>query len=135
MSATQTPKEKFEAVFPSIVDELESVLKQTKISSDAIEWYKKSLVYNSVGGKANRGLSVIDTYRLLKGKTLEQLSEQEYKRAAILGWCVELVCFVFFISYFFFSTFSHSKCLISCCIFEFTNKNLFHIAPSLLPCC
>lgn len=88
---TQTPKEKFEAVFPSIVEELESSLKLTKIAPEAIEWYKKSLVYNSVGGKANRGLSVIDTYRLLKGKSLDELSETEYKRAAILGWCVELV--------------------------------------------
>lgn len=51
----------------------------------------QSLVYNSVGGKANRGLSVIDTYRLLKGKSLEELTEEEYKNAAILGWCVELL--------------------------------------------
>lgn len=48
-------------------------------------------MYNSVGGKANRGLSVIDTYRLLKGKSLDELSEGEYKRAALLGWCVELL--------------------------------------------
>lgn len=91
MSA-QTPKEKFEAVFPSIVEELEKTLEKTNISPEATEWYKKSLVYNSVGGKANRGLSVIDTYRILKGKSLEELSDDEYKRAAILGWCVELVC-------------------------------------------
>lgn len=49
------------------------------------------MVYNSVGGKANRGLSVIDTYRLLKGKSLDELSEEEYKQAALLGWCVELL--------------------------------------------
>lgn len=51
----------------------------------------QSLVYNSVGGKANRGLSVIDTYRLLKGKSLDELSDEEYKKAALLGWCVELL--------------------------------------------
>lgn len=49
------------------------------------------MVYNSVGGKANRGLSVIDTYRLLKGKTLDELTDDEYKHAAILGWAVELL--------------------------------------------
>ncbi|KAF5103557.1 hypothetical protein D0Z03_000167 [Geotrichum reessii] len=76
-----TPKEKFEAQFPSIVEELENVLKATKIAPEAIEWYKK----------ANRGLSVIDTYRLLKNKSLEELSEEEYKKAALLGWCVELL--------------------------------------------
>lgn len=36
-----TPKEKFEAQFPSIVDELQSVLEATKIAPEAIEWYKK----------------------------------------------------------------------------------------------
>lgn len=36
-----TPKDKFEAEFPSIVEELENVLKATKIAPEAIEWYKK----------------------------------------------------------------------------------------------
>lgn len=36
-----TPKEKFEAQFPSILDELVAVLKATKIAPEAIEWYKK----------------------------------------------------------------------------------------------
>lgn len=36
-----TPKDKFEAQFPSIVEELEAVLTSTKIAPEAIEWYKK----------------------------------------------------------------------------------------------
>jgi len=34
-------------------------------------------------------MSVIDTYAVLVGK--QELSETEYLRAAILGWCTELV--------------------------------------------
>jgi hypothetical protein len=39
-------------------------------------------------GKLNRGMSVVDTVEILKGRELE---EGEYEKAAILGWCVELV--------------------------------------------
>jgi farnesyl diphosphate synthase len=33
-------------------------------------------------------MSVVDTVEILKGR---QLSEDEYFKAAVLGWCVELV--------------------------------------------
>ena len=33
-------------------------------------------------------MSVVDTVEILKGSAL---SEEEYKKAAILGWCIELV--------------------------------------------
>jgi hypothetical protein len=36
----------------------------------------------------NRGLSVVDTYRILVGK---ELSEAVYLKVSILGWAVELV--------------------------------------------
>ncbi|KAH9322322.1 hypothetical protein KI387_016961, partial [Taxus chinensis] len=45
------------------------------------------LDYNVPGGKLNRGLSVIDSYRLLKnGKVL---SEGEVFLGCVLGWCIE----------------------------------------------
>ncbi|KAL6520438.1 glycerol channel [Orobanche hederae] len=45
------------------------------------------LDYNVPGGKLNRGLSVIDSYKLLKeGKGL---TEDEVFLASALGWCVE----------------------------------------------
>jgi farnesyl diphosphate synthase len=83
-------KQKFDSLFPSIAKELTDLVKSTGISEDAIAWFEKTLYYNCVGGKANRGISVVDTYRILTNKT--ELTEEEYKRAAILGWCVELVC-------------------------------------------
>ncbi|CEQ41641.1 SPOSA6832_03378, partial [Sporobolomyces salmonicolor] len=39
-------------------------------------------------GKLNRGISVVDTVEILKGSAL---TPDEYKKAAILGWCIELL--------------------------------------------
>lgn len=44
--------------------------------------------HNVPGGKLNRGLSVVDSLEILKN---HQLSEDEYFKAALLGWCIELV--------------------------------------------
>jgi farnesyl diphosphate synthase len=46
--------------------------------------------YNVPGGKLNRGLSVVDSATILKGR---ELTESEYFQAAVLGWAVEWVCF------------------------------------------
>ena len=45
--------------------------------------------YNVPGGKLNRGLSVVDSVAILKGR---ELTESEYFKAAVLGWAVEWVC-------------------------------------------
>ncbi|EOY29022.1 Farnesyl diphosphate synthase 1 isoform 3, partial [Theobroma cacao] len=51
------------------------------------QWVDRMLDYNVPGGKLNRGLSVIDSYRLLKeGK---ELTENEIFLASALGWCIE----------------------------------------------
>lgn len=42
-----------------------------------------------LAGKLNRGLSVVDTAEIIKGS---DLTDDEYFKAAILGWSVELVC-------------------------------------------
>ncbi|PWA25058.1 fanesyl diphosphate synthase 3 [Artemisia annua] len=44
------------------------------------------LDYNVPGGKLNRGLSVVDSYKLLKE---EELTEDEVFLACTLGWCIE----------------------------------------------
>ena len=48
----------------------------------------QNLDYNVPGGKLNRGISVVDTVEILKGRAL---TDEEYFKAALLGWCVELV--------------------------------------------
>jgi hypothetical protein len=47
--------------------------------------------YNVPGGKLNRGLSVVDSVAILKGR---ELTESEYFKAAILGWSVDCVKWV-----------------------------------------
>ncbi|KAK6352519.1 Farnesyl pyrophosphate synthetase [Orbilia blumenaviensis] len=85
----KTTLKEFEAVFPLLVDEIMGVLEGYKIPSEAAAWYRKVLEHNSVGGKCNRGMSVVDTYSVLTNK--DKLSDEEYLRSAILGWCTELL--------------------------------------------
>lgn len=99
-------KSRFIQVFNSIRDELVEHFDQCGMPKEAQEWYKKvsifqacisckyemngsqNLDYNVPGGKLNRGISVTDSVEILKGTPLD---DEEYRKAAILGWCVELV--------------------------------------------
>ncbi|CAN7079253.1 unnamed protein product [Brassica oleracea var. botrytis] len=50
-------------------------------------WVERMLDYNVPGGKLNRGLSVVDSFKLLKeGKDLK---EEEIFLSCALGWCIE----------------------------------------------
>ncbi|KAK6133172.1 hypothetical protein DH2020_033062 [Rehmannia glutinosa] len=73
-----------------------SVLKSELLNDPAFEWTDDSrqwvdrmLDYNVPGGKLNRGLSVIDSYKLLKEGN--DLIEDEVFLASALGWCIEWV--------------------------------------------
>lgn len=55
----------------------------------------QNLRTNAVGGKCNRGMSVPDSVSLLLGKAL---SEDEYFKAATLGWLTELLQAFFLVS-------------------------------------
>lgn len=88
-SEKQIARSKFENVFGKISTECLDYLTKNGMPNEAIEWFKSNLNYNVPGGKLNRGMSVVDTYQILKNDTL---SDEEYERAAILGWCIELVC-------------------------------------------
>jgi len=88
-------RQKFEDVFPAIRQELLDYLAANGMPKDAIEWYGRNLDYNVPGGKLNRGISVVDTVEILKGRTL---TDDEYFRAALLGWCVELLQAFFLVS-------------------------------------
>ncbi|CAH8388136.1 unnamed protein product [Eruca vesicaria subsp. sativa] len=50
-------------------------------------WVEKMLDYNVPGGKLNRGLSVVDSFKLLKEG--EDLNEEEVFLSCALGWCIE----------------------------------------------
>ena len=53
--------------------------------------FAQNLNYNVPGGKLTRGISVVDSFQVLKGTNL---TEGEYEKAAILGWCTELVSLI-----------------------------------------
>ncbi|KAK6463994.1 isoprenoid synthase domain-containing protein [Scheffersomyces coipomensis] len=84
-------RQKFIGVFDQMVEELKEILISYKMPQTAIDWFVRNLDYNTPGGKLNRGLSVVDTYLILNKKTIEDLSEAEYKKVAILGWAIELL--------------------------------------------
>nr|AFR13038.1 farnesyl-diphosphate synthase [Wolfiporia cocos] len=94
-SAKVQKRQKFEAVFPVLRDELVAHLAAQGMPEDAKEWYTKNLDYNVPGGKLNRGLAVVDTVEILKGRSL---TDEEYFKAALLGWCVEFLQAFFLVS-------------------------------------
>ncbi|GAA5828829.1 hypothetical protein JCM3766R1_003833 [Sporobolomyces carnicolor] len=81
-------REQFLSIWPSLSDELVEYAKGEKMPKDAVEWFKRNLDHNTPGGKLNRGISVVDTVEIIKGS---KLTEEEYRKAAILGWCIELL--------------------------------------------
>ncbi|WOO82492.1 Farnesyl pyrophosphate synthase [Vanrija pseudolonga] len=95
MSDKAAKRARFEGVFDKIADELIDYLKQNGMPEEAVAWYKANLYHNVPGGKLNRGLSVVDTLEILKGKAL---TDDEYFNAALLGWCVELLQGFFLVS-------------------------------------
>ncbi|KAK4420858.1 Farnesyl pyrophosphate synthase [Sesamum alatum] len=65
-----------------------------EFADDSRQWVERMLDYNVLGGKLNRGLSVVDSYKLLKqGK---ELTDDEMFLACSLGWCIEWLqaCFL-----------------------------------------
>ncbi|KAK2460024.1 hypothetical protein APHAL10511_007947 [Amanita phalloides] len=86
---------RFHAVFPIIRDQLVDHVKKQGLPDSALEWYRKNLDYNVPWGKLNRGMAVVDTVEILKGRSL---TDDEYLMAAVLGWCVELLQAFFLVS-------------------------------------
>ncbi|SJL04255.1 uncharacterized protein ARMOST_07616 [Armillaria ostoyae] len=54
-----------------------------------------NLDYNVPGSKLNRGMSVVDTTEITKGTSL---TDDEYLKAAVLGWGTELLQALFLVS-------------------------------------
>lgn len=84
-------RERLLSVFDQLLSEFQDLLKTYKVPDDAIDWVKKSFQYNVPNGKLNRGLSVIDSYCILKNKKADDLSEKEFYKISVLAWCVELL--------------------------------------------
>ncbi|KAL1706980.1 farnesyl-diphosphate synthase [Schizophyllum commune] len=91
----QELREKFNDVYKLIREELVAHIRAQGMPEDAVEWYSRNLDYNTPGGKLNRGLSVVDSAKILLG---DKFTDEHYKQAAILGWCVELLQAFFLVS-------------------------------------
>ncbi|EMF11868.1 polyprenyl_synt-domain-containing protein [Sphaerulina musiva SO2202] len=85
----------FESVFPKLVEDLKQECIKYKLPEQALTWFEKSLYHNTLGGKCNRGLSVIDTAQLLLNR---KLTDDEFFHAALLGWFIELLQAFFLVS-------------------------------------
>ncbi|KAH7886779.1 isoprenoid synthase domain-containing protein [Phlebopus sp. FC_14] len=95
LDAKQQRRKKFEDVFPRIRDGLIEHMNGEKMPKEAVEWYHRNLDFNVPGGKLNRGMSVVDSVEILRGRAL---SDDEYFKAALLGWCIELLQAFFLVS-------------------------------------
>jgi hypothetical protein len=84
----QSKRTRFLDVFPRLRQELVSYLAACEMPKEALDWFEGNLNHNVPHGKLYRGLSVIDTLEILKDRPL---TNDEYFKAATLGWCIELV--------------------------------------------
>ncbi|KAK3704611.1 Farnesyl pyrophosphate synthetase [Vermiconidia calcicola] len=90
-----TTLKEFETVFPKLVKDLKEHCEKYKLPDQALNWFEQNLNHNTLGGKCNRGLSVVDTTQLLLNR---QLSQDEFFRSATLGWMIELLQAFFLVS-------------------------------------
>lgn len=78
----------FVACFDVLLRDLVEELPSFELPDRLQEYFAKMQQYNCVGGKMNRGLSVLDTFATLKNRGL---MKRETAQAHVLGWCVELL--------------------------------------------
>ncbi|RLM73636.1 hypothetical protein C2845_PM15G23960 [Panicum miliaceum] len=81
-------RERFVRAYDRLRDELLAD-DSCELTDEARRWVEQMIDYNVPGGKLNRGLSVIDSYLLLKQGS--EITEDEFFLACVLGWCVEWV--------------------------------------------
>ncbi|KAK7745212.1 hypothetical protein SLS62_009841 [Diatrype stigma] len=93
--ATKTTLQEFESVFPQLEEDVLEWAKKYNLPQEQLDWFKKSLEVNTLGGKCNRGMSVPDTVSVLLERPL---SKEEYFQAAALGWMIELLQAFFLVS-------------------------------------
>ncbi|XP_048450685.1 farnesyl pyrophosphate synthase, partial [Rhincodon typus] len=79
----------FEQIFPQLVEVLTREELQHPLIGDAIKRFREVIEYNVPGGKRNRGLSVVTSFRELASPKLQ--TQENFRRALIVGWCVELL--------------------------------------------
>nr|XP_028565676.1 farnesyl pyrophosphate synthase isoform X2 [Podarcis muralis] len=88
-AAAATDKDQFVGFFPQVVKDLtEDDLHNAEVS-DVVARLKQVVEYNAIGGKYNRGLTVVAAFRELAAP--EQQDPKSFQRALAVGWCIELL--------------------------------------------
>uniref|UniRef100_UPI00398EFBE5 farnesyl pyrophosphate synthase n=1 Tax=Pristiophorus japonicus TaxID=55135 RepID=UPI00398EFBE5 len=85
----KTDVKEFDRVFAQVLEDLTQEDLHHQEIGDAIKRLREVIEYNVPGGKRNRGLSVIASFREL-GDPKHQ-TEENFKIALVVGWCVELL--------------------------------------------
>ncbi|XP_074174982.1 farnesyl pyrophosphate synthase isoform X2 [Rhinolophus sinicus] len=89
-------KEKFLQHFPQIIKVLTEDDVKCSDADDAIARLREVLEYNVLGGKYQRGLTVLVTLQALVEP--KELDADSFQRALTVGWCVELLQAFFLVS-------------------------------------
>ncbi|KAJ7158344.1 farnesyl-diphosphate synthase [Mycena crocata] len=87
-SSAPSNRARFEQAFLAVRQGLVDSFAAQGVLEEAQFWYTRSIDYNVPGGKLNRGLSVVDSVEIMKGRPL---AEHEFMQAAVLGWAVEFL--------------------------------------------
>lgn len=88
--------QQFDAHFEELVTELTERDYTDPALADAMKRLREIVMYNTPGGKRNRGLSVIGSLRELVPPS--QLTQDIVQRALLVGWCIELLQAFFLIA-------------------------------------
>lgn len=86
--ASKDESREFMAMFPDIVRDLTDAGRHLDIP-EVTKWFSKVLQYNVPGGKKNRAMAVVYSFRMLAQK--DQLTPENIHLAMVSGWCVEMV--------------------------------------------
>ncbi|TMW63178.1 hypothetical protein Poli38472_002119 [Pythium oligandrum] len=83
-----TERDEFIQLCGELKQDMLTLLKNDhRLPQEAVDWVNEVIDYNCIGGKLNRGISVIHcTEALTKGAGL---SSEMKRKASILGWCIE----------------------------------------------
>ncbi|KAJ1664792.1 Farnesyl pyrophosphate synthetase [Coemansia sp. RSA 1813] len=82
-----TTRKEFTDFFPQLTEDILSELPSFGATPEMTSRIKQMIEYNVMGGKMNRGLSVVDTVKIMRGE--KELPKDVNERAMVLGWAVE----------------------------------------------
>ncbi|PYI04619.1 farnesyl pyrophosphate synthase [Aspergillus sclerotiicarbonarius CBS 121057] len=81
-------RERFESVFPTVLEDALGYAKSIHTPPEAISWLRKNITHNTTPGKHLRGLLIANTHAQILSRPL---NHPEYLLSAKLGWLLEFL--------------------------------------------